>query len=74
MSPGDFDEIARVVKVSHIAFGRDRSALDWEHIRDLREQNRDFDALFKWISHCLQQGKAYEFSEYDKLVKSATAV
>jgi hypothetical protein len=47
MSDSQFDEvIIPLLAIKPIATGKERNTLDWEHIRDLRFLNEDFDKLF----------------------------
>jgi len=47
--------------------GRDQ--LDWDQIKDLRIQNKEFGNLFEWLSRCLSDKKAYDYDDYEKLKK-----
>lgn len=41
--------------------GEENLELDWEYLRDMRTQNRDFVDLFKWIRFCLDNKKACSY-------------
>lgn len=41
--------------------------LDWEHIKDLRNINADFNDVFKWIAACLNKNKPYSISTYREI-------
>lgn len=69
MTDSAFDSIASRIKISRVASGRDRQTLDWEHIRDLRNQSDDFGYLFQWISYCLEKKKPYTYKEYEQVAK-----
>jgi len=69
MPQEQFDEIAAQVELSIITTGKNRDSLDWEHIKDLRVQNSDFDYLFRWISKCLNASKAYNYDDFKKLLQ-----
>lgn len=69
MKDSEFDEqISKLINVTTITTGREREILDWEHIKDLRQLNSDFDELFQWISKCLLTGVAYKFNDYRKIM------
>jgi hypothetical protein len=67
MTDSEFDSISQLVNISYINIGRERESLDWEHLKDLKQQNPDFNDLFHWISKCLSGGKAYKFKDFKKL-------
>ncbi len=69
MSEQEFDTITKEIKINFINTGRERESLDWEHIKDLKIQNPDFNHLFDWISKCLSAGKAYKFQDFINLMK-----
>ncbi len=69
MSAQEFDNISKEIKINYINTGRERETLDWEHIKDLKIQNSDFNYLFDWISKCLSAGKAYKFTDFINLMK-----
>ena len=69
MSDSDFDELAKSVKLSTIATGRQRPGLDWEHIKDMRDQTDDFVVLFQWIAHCLREGRPFKHADFSEITK-----
>lgn len=69
MSAQEFDDISKGIKINYINTGRERESLDWDHIKDLKVQNTDFNHLFDWISKCLSAGKAYKFPDFMNLMK-----
>jgi hypothetical protein len=69
LSQTEFEKLAEKINVTIITTGKERDTLDWEHIRDLRIQNTDFQDLFDWISKCLSVGKAYKYSDFKELRK-----
>lgn len=70
MDDSRFDkEIVPFLSIKTVATGKERSTLDWEHIRDLRTLNGDFDNLFRWVAYCLDKKKAYKFDDYQKISK-----
>ena len=64
MSDPEFDELAKSVKLSTIATGRQRPGLDWEHIKDMRDQTNDFVVLFEWIARCLKEGRPFKHADF----------
>ena len=53
MSDAEFDEkIAEKISLVRISTGKERPALDWEHIGDLRSLSTDFQLLFEWVAYC----------------------
>lgn len=69
MTSQEFDDISKDIQVRYINVGKERDTLDWEHIKDLRMQNSDFNYLFDWISKCLSAGKAYNFNDFVNLME-----
>jgi hypothetical protein len=70
MTDADFDErIAGKISLTTINTGKQRAALDWEHIKDLRSLSPDFRLLFEWVAHCLSQKRAYTFLDFEKIRK-----
>lgn len=68
MADSEFDEtIAPNITVQRISSGKERPALDWEHIRDLRSLSPEFRQLFEWVAHCLNQRRPYRFADFDKI-------
>ncbi len=65
MESDDFEsKVESKVNVKIINTAKERDTLDWDHIKDLKQQNRDFNALFDWISFCLKEEKAYPYQAY----------
>lgn len=64
MSDDDFDRISQSIKINAITTGRQRDTLDWEHIKDLKQQNTDYSLLFDWISKCLSDSRAYALDDF----------
>jgi len=52
------------MEAKSLAVGAPRDGLDWEHIRDLQSQHKDFKHLFAWISFCLERKGPYTVSEW----------
>ena len=69
MSIADFEAIASKISISHISAGKPRDSLDWEHIRDLRLQSKDFNNIFEWTAYCLENRKPFTFTEYSKIAE-----
>lgn len=67
MTNQEFDDLSKDINIKIINTGREKETLDWEHIKDLKQQNDDFNYLFDWISKCLSSGIAYPFSEFMQL-------
>lgn len=69
LSDEEFEsKIEPEINVKTINLAKERDTLDWDHIKDLKQQNQDFNALFDWISYCLREEKAYPYEDYKKLV------
>ncbi|WP_143043270.1 hypothetical protein [Myxococcus virescens] len=64
MSDEEFDDVAKLVKISTVATGRQRIGLDWEHIKDMRDRTGDFIVLFEWIAHCLKEGRPFSHADF----------
>jgi hypothetical protein len=60
-------EIVPKLSIKQITTGRDRTALDWETIKDLQSQSPDFPEMFEWIAYCLDEKKAYTFDDFKKI-------
>ncbi|MDC0707228.1 hypothetical protein POL68_01980 [Stigmatella sp. ncwal1] len=56
--------VTKMINLSTIATGRQRTGLDWEHIKDMRGRTNDFIALFEWIAHCLNEGRPFDYSDF----------
>lgn len=69
MSDADFENVAKPIRVVTVATGRQRAALDWEHINDMRSRTDDFVSLFQWIAHCLKDGKPFTYGHYQDIVR-----
>lgn len=70
MSDSDFDDqIAPKISVQRVSSGKERPALDWEHIRDLRSLSPEFRQLFEWVAYCLAQRRPYTFVDFDQIQK-----
>ena len=68
MTDTEFDEkIAPKIALQRLGSGKERTSLDWEHIRDLRSLSPEFRLLFEWISYCLSQKRAYAFTDYQRI-------
>jgi hypothetical protein len=61
-------------EVKHIATGRDREGLDWDHLADLRNITREFVELFEWLATCLDKRVAYPLKGYRELKASKKTV
>lgn len=70
MTDSEFDEaIAPQITVQRVSSGKERSALDWEHILDLRSLSPGFRQLFEWVAYCLAQRRPYRFADFDQIQK-----
>ncbi|WP_375746134.1 hypothetical protein NR800_16530 [Corallococcus interemptor] len=69
MPDEDFDKIANSITVITVATGRQRTGLDWEHIKDMQVRTNDFIELFEWIAHCLKESRPFEFNDFAKIKK-----
>lgn len=68
MELADFEMLFDTSKaeVATVAAGRDRDALDWEHLADMRNKAQEFVDLFNWLAGCLDDQTAYPFSGYQE--------
>ena len=70
MTDSKFDEaIAPKVDVKRVSSGKERPALDWDHIRDLRSLSPEFHQLFEWVALCLADTRPYAFADFDQIQK-----
>ena len=70
MSDSKFDDaIGNHIAITRISTAKERSKLDWEHIRDLRAQNPEFTCLFEWIALCLAKKRAYTYDDFAQIKK-----
>ena len=69
MSDDNFESLANGQNEATLTPGVAKSALDWEHIKDLRAQSAEFSDVFGWIARCLRDSRAYTFDSYRNLVQ-----
>ena len=68
MTDAEFDDqIAAKIALQRVSSGKERSSLDWEHIRDLRSLSPEFRVLFEWVAFCLSQKRAYSFADFQQI-------
>lgn len=60
----EFERLRGDIKPAQISSGTARSALDWDHVRDMMTQSQDFKDIFEWIARCLRDARAYSFKRY----------
>lgn len=64
MPDHQFSQIASKVNVATLSPEVVRPTLDWEHIRDMKAQSREFVDLFEWIARCLSEARAYTYENF----------
>jgi len=70
MTDSEFDDaVAPKIALQRVSSGKERPALDWEHIRDLRKLSPEFRQLFEWVAYCLAQRRPYAFGDFDQIQK-----
>ena len=69
MSDDEFEKLATGLVPVSVATGTPRSELDWDHIRDMRQQSPDFRNLFDWIARCLRDSRPYSFDNFQQLLR-----
>jgi hypothetical protein len=70
MPISEFEQlISGTINETQISNGKERAALDWEHVNDLRSISSDFVDLFEWIAYCLLQKGAYRFEDFSHIRK-----
>lgn len=69
MSDDDFEKLASGLVPVSVATGASRTDLDWDHIRDMRQQSPDFSHLFDWIARCLRDSRPYSFENFQQLLR-----
>lgn len=68
MTDAEFDDRITVnITLQRISTGKERTSLDWEHIRDLRSLSPEFRLLFEWVAYCLAQKRAYTFMNFNQI-------
>jgi hypothetical protein len=69
MDESQFEQIASNIHVTQMVSSRTTEKLDWDAIKDLRTQLQDFNHLFMWIAHCLEERIAFAFEDFLELSK-----
>jgi len=66
MDDGDIERLTKENQMhpTTISSGQERPSLDWGHINNVRSQNEDFQAVFGWMSYCLEHKEPYAFEDY----------
>lgn len=68
MDDAAFDKrVATSITLLRVSTGKERPALDWEHIRDMRSLSPEFRQLFEWVAHCISTKKAWPFQKFQQL-------
>lgn len=67
MPDEEFEPLSKKVRVSILSPDVVSPALDWEHVRDMKNQSRDFIDLFEWIARCLRDTRAHSCENYLRL-------
>ena len=65
--PTSSNRITVNITLQRISTGKERTSLDWEHIRDLRSLSPEFRLLFEWVAYCLAQKRAYTFMNFNQI-------
>lgn len=58
--------LGRDLKVTTISAPADRDIVDWEHIKDMQLQHEEFRRMFRWISKCINDARAYPYNTWKK--------
>lgn len=69
MTDEEFEKLATGLVPTALASGTQRSDLDWDHLRDMRQQSREFTDLFAWIARCLRDSRPYTFENFKSLLR-----
>ncbi len=54
---------------STLVLANDKEDLDWEHIKDMKQQHKVYDELFPWISKCMSDCKPHSFVVWKGLLR-----
>ena len=65
----EIEGLFKLINYQRISESRPRNELAWEQVNELRNSNTEIDAMFKWLSQSLEQGKVMPFER-----KSADAI
>ena len=69
LADDEFERIRGELAPTPISPGTSRRALDWDHIRDMMAQSREFADVFDWVARCLRDYRAYTFENFTALQK-----
>lgn len=65
----EIEGLFKLINYQRISESRPRNELAWEQVNELRNSNTEIDAMFKWLSQSLEEGKVMPFER-----KSADAI
>jgi hypothetical protein len=61
--PRETEALLERLDVIKVAAPKTRSHIDWQAIEAVRSDSSDIEALFSWITECMENGIAAPFSE-----------
>lgn len=60
----EIEALEKRLAIQKICTPRPRTEIDWRQIRALRAENEELENMFRWLTSCLDSGKAISFEEF----------
>ncbi|MGI9243972.1 MAG: hypothetical protein ACR2RV_24460 [Verrucomicrobiales bacterium] len=60
----EIKDLEKRLTIQKICTPRPRTEIDWRQIRALRAENEELESMFRWLTSCLDSGKAISFEDF----------
>ncbi len=60
----EIEALEKRLTIQKICTPRPRTEIDWRQIRALRAENEELESMFRWLTACLDSGKAMSFEDF----------